>query len=80
MTKKDSNVIDFKSHYPKTEISPDEVLTAAIDNLEFVFIAGEEKDGTLYFSSNSSTVQQMDRILYLIEKFKLKLMNGDYSD
>ena len=77
--KKDSNVIHISSKYPEPKITAGKVLTEAVDKLEFVFIAGEDKDGQTYFASNSSTVQEMDRILWLIEKFKFKLMNGDFS-
>lgn len=77
MTEK-SNVIPLGG-YTKGKVPPDKVLNAAIDKLDFVFIAGEDKDGGEYFAASSGRAEDIDRILWLLEKFKFKLMRGDFS-
>lgn len=69
------NVIKF---YPDNAASnPDNVLELAIGNYEKVFIIGYDNDGNL--DARSSTNMTHESILWLLDKFKHKMLNGDYS-
>ena len=63
--------------YTRLEIDPDKVLGGAVGvGLEDVLVLGTKPDGTVYAASSSSNVAET---LLLIETFKFKLLNGDYS-
>ena len=62
--------------YTKLPIDPDNVLNHAVGKLEFVFVAGVAKDGECYFAASSGDVNE---IFWLTEKFKFKIMNGDFG-
>ena len=71
-----NNVVKF---YPKNAAeNPDLVLEQAIGQYQDVLIIGWGKDGSL--ESRSSLGMSHDNVLWLIEKFKHKLLNGDYAD
>ena len=70
------NVVKF---YPKNAAEkPDLVLEQAIGQYQDAIIIGWDKDGLL--DARSSLGLSHDNVLWLIEKFKLKLLNGDYSE
>jgi hypothetical protein len=58
--------------------NPDNVLEQAIGEYESVYILGYGKDG--YLDARASTNMTQEQILWLLETFKAKMMNGDYSD
>ena len=58
--------------------NPDIVLDKAIGQFSEVFVLGYDKDGTL--DARSSTNWDAKSILFAIECFKAKLLNGDYSE
>lgn len=62
--------------YTKLNIDPNGVLNGAVDKLDFVFIAGIDKNGDHYFAASGSDINET---LWLIEKFKFKLMRGDFA-
>ncbi|MOA62277.1 hypothetical protein D3C78_1876430 [compost metagenome] len=70
-----AEVIKF---YPKDAAKePDAVLEQAIGQYESVFMIGYDKDGHLDVRA-STNINHAD-ILFLIESFKYKMLNGDYS-
>ena len=70
-----SNVVKF---YPKNAAeNPDAVLEQAIGQYQDVLIIGWDKDGLM--DARSSLGLSRDNVLWLIEEFKLKLLNGDYE-
>lgn len=71
-----SNVVKF---YPKNAAeTPDLVLEQAIGQYQDVLIIGWDKDGLL--NTRSSLGMTNENVIWLIEKFKLKLLNGDYAE
>lgn len=73
--KKNDNVVKF---YPKNAAKdPDAVLEQSIGEYENVFIIGWNKDGDI--DPRADLGLDGKTILWLIESFKLKLLNGDYS-
>ena len=58
--------------------NPDNVLEQALNIYEDVFIIGWDKEGRL--DARSSLGLQGKDLLWLIEVFKKKLLNGDYSE
>lgn len=56
---------------------PDAVLEQAIGNYETVFILGYDKSGHL--DVRSSTNWDTANVMFALESFKHRLMNGDYS-
>lgn len=60
------------------KLTPDTVLSKAIDSYESVLLIGYNKDGSLDVRA-SSNIDHKD-VLFLIELFKKKLLNGDYSE
>ena len=60
----------------KTAANPDTVLEKAIGQLESVLVIGYDKNGHLDVRA-SMNIQHKD-ILWLIELFKTKMLNGDY--
>jgi len=59
-------------------LDPDVVLEVAKGDFKDVFIIGYDKDG--YLDIRSSLGFDAKGILFAIEQFKLKLLNGDYSN
>ena len=55
---------------------PDAVLEQAIGKYESVFIIGLDKDGIM--DPRASTNMSSETMLWLLERFKHKLLNGDY--
>ena len=70
-----TNVIPMGG-YTKLPIDPNNVLEHAKDNLNFVFLAGFDKDGNEYFAASGTDINET---LYLIERFKFKLLNGEFG-
>lgn len=65
--------------YPKDAAdNPDNVLEQAIGKYESLLILGFDFDGDL--DARASTNINTGEILILIEKFKAKLINGDYCE
>ena len=60
----------------KTAANPDTVLEKAIGQLESVLVIGYDKNGHIDVRA-SMNLQHKD-ILWLIELFKTKMLNGDY--
>lgn len=56
--------------------NPDNVFEQAIGEYESVFIVGYNKEGE--FDPRASLNLTQKDILWLIEMFKIKMMNGDY--
>lgn len=57
---------------------PDAILEQAKDDYESLLILGWGKDG--YLDVRSTTNLKANELLWLIEVFKCKLINGDYSE
>lgn len=69
-----TNVVKF---YPmNAALNPDNVFEQAIGQYESVFIVGYNKEGE--FDPRASLNLQQKDILWLIETFKTKMLNGDY--
>ena len=58
--------------------SPDNVLRQAIGELESVVMIGWDKNGGI--DVRASTNLSNSDVLWLIEHFKMQLLNGDYLD
>lgn len=58
--------------------NPDNVLEQAIGEYESVYVLGYDKDGNL--DARASTNMTQESILWLLESFKNKMLNGDYAD
>lgn len=74
MSNPKSNVVHLRK-----ELIPNTVLDAAKDKLAFVFIAGVDTEGFSYFAANAGSAKDINEILYLVEQFKFKLLNGDFA-
>jgi len=71
----DNNVTKL---YPRDAADdPDNVLEQAIGEYKSVFIIGWDKDDCM--DSRASTNITQEDILWIIERFKHKMLNGDYS-
>ena len=71
-----SNVIKL---YPlEVEENPDAVIEQAIGEYESVLIMGYSSDG--YLQVRASTNLDQGKLLWMIEAFKLNLLEGDYND
>ena len=57
---------------------PDNVLEMAKGNYESLFIIGYDTNGNL--DARGTTNINNAEVLWLIELFKVKLLNGDYGD
>jgi hypothetical protein len=55
---------------------PDKVLEMAMGQYDQVFIVGFDKDGE--FDARSSTNMNYKDILWMLDVFRHKLLNGDY--
>ena len=69
-----SNVIKG-NFFTRNGIEPDKVLDAAKGKLSEVLVIGYEGDG-IYFASSTSDTSEL---LFLLEKFKFKVMRGDFN-
>lgn len=69
----ESNIIKFR-----TSASPDDVLDAANGVYDSVLIIGWNKGDYLEIRTSDNLSTKSD-LLYLIEVFKNRLMNGDYD-
>ena len=69
-----SNVTKF--YASNAAEKPDNVLEQAIGEYESVFVIGYDHDGLL--DTRASTNITHEQILWLIESFKAKMLNGDY--
>lgn len=70
---------DVVKIYPEGSAkNPDAVLEQAVGEYESVFIIGWSKDGAM--DVRSSTNLECKDILWLIEVFKKKMLNGDYFE
>lgn len=58
--------------------NPDNVLEQSIGEYESVLIMGYDKEG--YLDIRASTNLTQAQLLWMIERFKHKMINGDYSD
>jgi hypothetical protein len=73
----DKNVVDF---YPKgAAASADNILKQAVGAYDQVLIIGWAKDGSLDARATLGLKDGGD-VLWLVEVFKTKLMNGDYME
>lgn len=66
----ESNVLYFNG-FTKLDLSPDRVITEAIDKLDSVVILGHHKDGNEYFASSTSNGAD---VLWLLERAKLTIL------
>lgn len=72
-----SNVVKF---YPANAADdPDNVLELAQGEYEDVLILGYDKDGEM-IAAASTGFEDAGAILWLIEQFKLNLLDGAYSE
>lgn len=68
---------DIVKIYPEGSAkNPDAVLEQAVGNYDSVFIVGWDKSGEM--DVRASTNMECKDILWLIEVFKKKMLNGDY--
>ncbi len=70
-----SNVIPIGG-YTRLDIDPDKVLDGAKENLETVLVLGDCEDGEFYCAASTS---DKNKLLFMIELFKFKLMRGDFN-
>ena len=59
-------------------LAPDKVLSEAAGQFESVFVIGHDHNGEL--DARASLNLTYAQILFLIETFKFKLLNGEYSE
>lgn len=72
----DAKIIKF---YPNNAAEcPDAVLEQAIGRYDDVLILGYDKEG--YLDPRATLGLKKRDIIYLLETFKTKLMNGDYDE
>ena len=65
--------------YPKNAAeNPDNVLEQAIGNFESVFMIGFDHDGDM--DVRASTNLSQEQIIWLIERFRVNLIMGEYDD
>jgi len=70
--------MSVKKFYPKNAANnPDNVIEQAIGVYTEVIILGYDKEGNL--DIRASTNIDKANILWIIDKFKHKLLNGDYD-
>lgn len=69
------NIIKF---YPRNAAEdPDAVLEQAVGHYQDVFVLGWDKDGHL--DARATLSMNAAEILWMLEKFKAKLLAGDYD-
>lgn len=71
---KKDNVFDMRD----SARNPDKVLEKAIGTLNNVLLLGYDKDGL--FEARASLNLQHKDILWIVDHFKQKLLNGDYAE
>ena len=65
--------------YPKnSDENPDNVLEQSIGEYEIVLIIGYDLNGDMDVRASTNTPPS--QILWMMERFKHKVINGDYSD
>ena len=65
-------------HFIRPAENPDIVLEAAKGGFQDVLIIGYNQDGEI--EARSSLGLSHDNVNWIIDSFKAKLLNGDYSD
>jgi len=63
--------------YTRLDISPDNVLEGAKNKLHKVLVIGRCHDDEDYFAASTASKQEL---LYMLERFKFKLLIGDFED
>ena len=76
MNDKKDNIV--KLYCNNAADNPDNVLEQAAGFYDTVFILGYDKWGDL--DARASTNMTQEQILWLLESFKQKMINGDYSE
>ena len=66
-----------KLYTAKSDENPDSVLEQCLGEYNDVFVIGFDKDDILDF--RATTTLSKERILWMLEQFKYKLMRGDYD-
>ena len=67
-----------RKSYPKDAAkNPDNVLEQAMGHYESVFVIGYDVDGELDVRSTLNL--EPEEIIFMLERFKYKLFNGDYE-
>jgi hypothetical protein len=61
------------------DVPVERVCDSAKERCKFVFIAGYDEKGEEYFACSSGGSGSIDEVLYLLERFKFKLMSGDFK-
>ena len=69
------NIVNMRND---TALNPDNVLDKAKGEYESVFVIGYDHEGIM--DARSTTNLNAAQILFLLECFKNKLLNGDYAD
>jgi hypothetical protein len=69
-----SNVVKLNC-ITKLPIPPNDVLTGAIDKLDYVLVLGYGKDGKMWVATSEGKI---DTAVYIASKFIHKEMNGDF--
>lgn len=70
---------DIIKLYPKNAAeNPDNVLEQAIDIYDCVLIMGWDKEGKL--DCRASLNMDREALIFILELFKFKLLNGDYDE
>lgn len=69
-------IIEFQ--HPDRGVPPNQVLEQAVDKYENLVIIGNDFEGVLDVRASSNMTHS--DVLWLIEMFKQKLLNGDYND
>jgi hypothetical protein len=70
-----SNIV-YLDTITNLDIPPDRVLDGAMTKLDSVVVLGYDKDANEYFASSSG---DMTEVLWLMERFRHKLLNGDFG-
>lgn len=71
-----ADIINFPGD-TRLDIHPDKVLESAVGELVDVLILGYNADG--FFEARSSGTNKAD-LLMMAERFKFKLMSGDFDE
>lgn len=71
-----SNVVELGCK-TRLDIDPDKVLKSAIGQCERVLVIGLSKDDSDYFAASTG---DKAKLIYDIERFKVKLLSGNFED